>query len=335
MAPCVDISKTAVDQYPSEGEVLTLLLVRRWLDEQKLDKVAAAFMKEATSIVQARYLPGATSNGEECAAPVQDDVIYLPWDLELSEVSIDAVIAATAKKSRKKKVAAEPATSNSDEVLQLIWNFLSAEATTANNADNGQEPSQGSSFPITCKKWKKQKHEGLTNLLGAQISGAKVEKTSAKNPKCLRTCVEGFLEQLDAASGAETKVAKTEEQKGLKRAAIPGAEEEVEWQPKPEFELPKKKKSKDEPKPDAIECREQNRRQDWNKWAKTLEGKDERLQNGFHRTGDSWGDKAFAQLSVVKGKAFVKQMQKNKRASWRGGGAIDVKVNSYFFSDSD
>eukprot|EP00392_Amoebophrya_sp_AT5.2_P008216 g8235.t1 len=40
--------------------------------------------------------------------------------------------------------------------------------------------------------------------------------------------------------------------------------------------------------------------------------------------GDSWGDKAFAAMSVVKGKAFVKEMQKKKKASWRGGGAIDM-----------
>ena len=83
------------------------------------------------------------------------------------------------------------------------------------------------------------------------------------------------------------------------------------------------------------QCREENRRQDWNQWAKTLSGKDERLQDGFKRAGDSWGDKAFADLSVVKGKSFVKEMQKKKRSSWRGGGAIDMAVNSVFFSDSD
>ena len=37
----------------------------------------------------------------------------------------------------------------------------------------------------------------------------------------------------------------------------------------------------------------------------------------------------------VKGKSFVKEMQKKKRASWRGGGQIDTKINSYIYPDSD
>lgn len=97
----------------------------------------------------------------------------------------------------------------------------------------------------------------------------------------------------------------------------------------------KRRQDPDAQQQNAIECREKNRRQDWSGWAATLENKDKRLQDGFHRTGDSWGDSAFDQLSKVKGKAFVKNMQKCKRSSWRGGGALDQGVNSLVFSDSD
>jgi len=51
--------------------------------------------------------------------------------------------------------------------------------------------------------------------------------------------------------------------------------------------------------------------------------------------GDTWGDKAAADLLKVKGKGFRKEMQKKKRSSWRGGGALDGGVNSIPFSDSD
>ena len=94
-------------------------------------------------------------------------------------------------------------------------------------------------------------------------------------------------------------------------------------------------KKKKRERMDPILAREMNRRQDWDKWAEGLEGKDQRLQDGFHRVGDTWGDSAFADLSKVKGKSFVKEMQKKKRASWRGGGKIDMAVNSLLFSDSE
>merc|ERR1719456_1194564 len=49
--------------------------------------------------------------------------------------------------------------------------------------------------------------------------------------------------------------------------------------------------------------------------------------------GDTWGDQAADDLLKVKGKGFRKEMAKKKRASWRGGGNIDMGVNSLMFSD--
>merc|ERR1712072_87104 len=72
------------------------------------------------------------------------------------------------------------------------------------------------------------------------------------------------------------------------------------------------------------------------KWMKTI--KDERLKITAHvdKGGDDWGNQAAADLLKVKGKDFRKEMAKKKRASWRGGGAIDQAVNSIKFdSDSD
>merc|ERR1712224_395597 len=52
-------------------------------------------------------------------------------------------------------------------------------------------------------------------------------------------------------------------------------------------------------------------------------------------TGDSWADKASEDLLKVKGKDFRKEMMKKKKASWKGGGALDQGVNSIPFSDSE
>jgi len=70
--------------------------------------------------------------------------------------------------------------------------------------------------------------------------------------------------------------------------------------------------------------------------------KDARLLDNTHKAkvkfgnsaGDSWADKASEDLLKTKGKGFRKEMAKKKRASWRGGGAIDQGVNSVKFADS-
>merc|ERR1712072_1650273 len=77
-------------------------------------------------------------------------------------------------------------------------------------------------------------------------------------------------------------------------------------------------------------------RVDSEKWVRTI--KDDRLKITAHKDkgGDDWGNQAAADLLKVKGKDFRKEMAKKKRASWKGGGAIDQTVNSIKFdSDSD
>jgi len=76
-------------------------------------------------------------------------------------------------------------------------------------------------------------------------------------------------------------------------------------------------------------------REDWDKWTANI--KDDRLKDNSHlaKKGDSWADKASEDLLKVRGKGFRKEMAKKKKASWRGGGMLDMGVNSIRLDDSD
>ena len=50
--------------------------------------------------------------------------------------------------------------------------------------------------------------------------------------------------------------------------------------------------------------------------------------------GDTWGDVINETFSKVVGKGFRKEMQKAKKASWRGAGEINQAVLSTKFEDS-
>eukprot|EP00397_Hematodinium_sp_SG-2012_P060739 GEMP01079490.1.p1 GENE.GEMP01079490.1~~GEMP01079490.1.p1 ORF type:complete len:239 (-),score=59.06 GEMP01079490.1:87-803(-) len=136
------------------------------------------------------------------------------------------------------------------------------------------------------------------------------------------------------AKNQEKLLKKTQQEKELEAKRKRDKEEEAELLKRME---PAKKKPRVEKEEDydPIEARKANQRQDWDKWANTLAGKDERLLDGNYRTGDSWGDKAAVDLGAVRGKGFRKEMQKKKRSSWRGGGYIDQACNSFKFDDSD
>lgn len=62
--------------------------------------------------------------------------------------------------------------------------------------------------------------------------------------------------------------------------------------------------------------------------------KDERLRdNSFYSKGDTYGVKAYQDLSVTRGKGFRKAMTKKKRQSHHGGTLDPNNVSSYKFSD--
>lgn len=80
--------------------------------------------------------------------------------------------------------------------------------------------------------------------------------------------------------------------------------------------------------------RQYAKRLDEQKWLSTV--KDPRLLDQSFQTkgGDAFAYKAAEELGRVRGKDFRKEMQKKKRASWKGCGQIDDKINSIKF-DSD
>lgn len=108
-------------------------------------------------------------------------------------------------------------------------------------------------------------------------------------------------------------------------------------------EKKKKKKKKQDEGEDEEEKKQSSvpfKRVDDEKWRSMI--KDSRLLDNTHTAkqkfggsvGDTWADKASTDLLAVKGKGFRKEMAKKKRASWRGGGSLDMGVNSIKFSDS-
>ena len=75
------------------------------------------------------------------------------------------------------------------------------------------------------------------------------------------------------------------------------------------------------------------KRIDEGKYKNKVEGTKLAKISHYDKGGDSWGNQAADILGQVKGKGFVKAMQKLKRASWKGQGTIDTGVNSVQFSD--
>lgn len=68
-------------------------------------------------------------------------------------------------------------------------------------------------------------------------------------------------------------------------------------------------------------------------WKNKVTGTKYEKVSHYDKGGDAWGNEAADILGKVKGKGFVKAMQKLKRASWKGQGSLDTGVNSVQFSD--
>ena len=75
------------------------------------------------------------------------------------------------------------------------------------------------------------------------------------------------------------------------------------------------------------------KRIDEEKYKSKVEGTKFAKISHYDKGGDSWGNDAADMLGKVKGKGFVKAMQKLKRASWKGQGSLETGVNSVQFSD--
>lgn len=328
----------------NQTELLSILLpgAKRFLEENECTKAAKLLQKTASKAGEA------AEEGSELKVLGQ-----LPWDAAVQDqLSLPQILEIVQsgeapagddesdkkKKKKEKKLAAE----RRQNAFALVTAYLtSLKATldlTAVTKKLGKERAaeegdEQAAARATERPLATLFAEFMAQKYGAAAAGGKKDKKKKKTAKRTRAEEEG--EGKDEPQKKKAK--KVKKLGGTSLAASLDMSHELAWQPKKlegpvETEADKKKK-KD--RMDPILAREMNRRQDWDKWAEGLEGKDLRLQDGFHRVGDTWGDQAFASLSKVKGKSFVKEMQKKKRASWRGGGTIDMAVNSLMFSDSD
>jgi len=169
----------------------------------------------------------------------------------------------------------------------------------------------------------------------------KKRKASAELEAAAAEAAEEEAEQTSAATEERPKKKRRKSSEAIAQEKVEQPKCEVEDAAEEAAEVPKA--SKKEKKKDKAADRTPGvpfKRIDDDKWKATI--KDSRLMDNTHKAkdrfggsaGDSWGDRAAEDLLKVKGKGFRKEMQKKKRASWRGGGEIDQGVNSIKFDDS-
>lgn len=177
-----------------------------------------------------------------------------------------------------------------------------------------------------------------TNVAGAatpQVEEDEAPKKKRKREEDVEKhpCV--MSPQLKAAMSPKFAPASSPKLKASKSPKMKPAPEPVA-EVEEEAEEPKKKKNKQEKGKSGVPFS----RVDDAKWRATLT--DEKFIDNSHlakqkfggSAGDSWADSAAVDMLKVKGKGFRKEMQKKKRASWKGSGELDQGVNSVRFADA-
>eukprot|EP00933_Yihiella_yeosuensis_P077062 TRINITY_DN8714_c0_g1_i14.p1 TRINITY_DN8714_c0_g1~~TRINITY_DN8714_c0_g1_i14.p1 ORF type:complete len:327 (+),score=121.97 TRINITY_DN8714_c0_g1_i14:63-1043(+) len=196
-----------------------------------------------------------------------------------------------------------------------------------------------------CQTWLEAKLSGaLPETASAVTNGdaeAEAEKPKKKKRKAEQVEAEEEVEEPKAkkskkkaeAEEEEVEEPKAKKEKKKKVEAVEEAEAEEE---KPEDSNGKKKKKDKKERTAGVAFS----RIDYDKCIALV--KDSRLLDNTHlgkakfggSQGDSWADRASEDMLKVKGKGFRKEMQKKKRASWKGTGELDQGVNSIKFADS-
>lgn len=243
---------------------------------------------------------------------------------------------AAAKFQKETGVDADAATSLPK--LEEVYNSWMATKGTIKAAANENEMSVETEILSKTEKKKKRKAQLAAEaeaVAEPPAQEAPVEVAPKKKKK----------KSMDVAEepAAEETPAEELPKKKRKKSVDAGqsetpAEKPVEEEAATEKKMKKNKEANMErPKGEAF------RRVDDEAWRAKI--KDPRLLDNTHKakvkfghqvdTGDSWADKASDDLLKVKGKDFRKEMMKKKKASWKGGGALDQGVNSIPFSDSD
>lgn len=246
--------------------------------------------------------------------------------------------------------------------LEEVYNSWMGDKGTNKAALNGNEISVETEVLSKKEKKKKKKAQLATEVEAAE--GPAMEEAPAETvprKKRLKSTDEAAEEpaaeeapavprkKRNKSMDATEEAAPVEEDKPKKKRkkSMDAIEEAPAEKVVAEEAVPEKKKKKDKTgKDDAEKPKgEVFRRVDDSAWRAKIEKKDPRLLDNTHKakvkfgvsvdTGDSWADKASEDLLKVKGKDFRKEMMKKKKASWKGGGALDQGVNSIPFSDSD
>jgi len=202
----------------------------------------------------------------------------------------------------------------------------------ATNGTNGKATNEISveSEVLSKKEKKKRKASEAAAAEEAAAALAAAAAAAAEVPKKRKRTKS--MEVAEEEAPAEEPPKKKKRTKSMEAAEEVPAEAEA---------APEKKKKKEE-KPEKVKGQAFQRIDD-DQWRAKI--KDPRLLDNTHKakvkfgmevdTGDSWADKASEDLLKVKGKDFRKEMMKKKKASWKGGGALDQGVNSIPFSDSE
>lgn len=186
------------------------------------------------------------------------------------------------------------------------------------------------------KKEKKQKREADNKVAESGAIPEEESEKPKKEKKRKHEVEEIIPEPVECASEDVPKVKKVKKSKKEKRLA----DEQVDEQAMETPSTPSKHNTNtadvnvETPKDDNQSGGAKYwKRIDEDKWKSKVVGTKFEKISHFDKGGDSWGNEAANILGQVKGKGFVKAMQKLKRASWKGAGQIDCGVNSVQFSD--
>jgi len=228
------------------------------------------------------------------------------------------------------------------DLFPAVLRFLTESGLTKSAAkfqkETGVDTDAAASLPKLEQVYSSWMATNGTNGKATNEISVESEVLSKKEKKKRKASEAAAAEEAAAALAAAAAAAAAEVPKKRKRTKSTEVAEEV---PAEAEAAPEKKKKKEE-KPEKVKGQAFQRIDD-DQWRAKI--KDPRLLDNTHKakvkfgmevdTGDSWADKASEDLLKVKGKDFRKEMMKKKKASWKGGGALDQGVNSIPFSDSE
>jgi len=225
------------------------------------------------------------------------------------------------------------------EVFQWFVQHKRSETATAST-----EPKQDAVVAVeeeAPKKNKKDKKAKTEEVEEAEVveepAVEQAPKKKKKKDKKAKEAVEEVAEVVEEVVEEPVKK-KKKDKKNKEEAPVEEAENK-----RPAEDMEPETAENPEPPAKKAKVVERFERVDDAKWRAKL-GNNMKLIDNTHEAkaryggsaGDSWGDAAAGDMIKVKGKDFRKEMQKKKRASWRGTGELDQGVNSVTFdSDSD